>query len=215
MTYEELTAKLKKGEALTESEFAEFGKITRPAERFNEVSSEKQKLSDKVKELEGKITTLEAEKVTLTQSADDRFNEKFKEFTGIIETLTGENKELKNYKAQAERMTAVNKIATIDCKTYTDGATFRDPEYLASLLDRRGVDINDKDKVKEAIVALKDEKPEQFIVPVKSGSGTGGEPPNSDKGGSGDKPQFKNAEDRIKYISENGFDAYKKLTEGE
>jgi len=207
MTYEELTAKLKRGEALTEEEFKEFGKITRPTERFNEVSSEKQKLADQIKDLNTQIETLNAEKVQLTQQNDDAFNAKLSELTGKLETITGENEKLKQSNSKYERLEKVAHIANGLCKEATK-ATFKDVDYLSVLLDRKGVDITKDEDVKKALLELKDEKPEQFVVSVNSGSGTGSGSPNQP---SGEKPEFKTMEDRAAYIEKNGFEAYQKL----
>ena len=208
MTYEELSNKLKKGEALTEEEFKEFGKITRPTERFNEVSADKQKLNDQIKELNMQIENLNAEKLKLTQQNEDAFNAKLSEITGALETLKGENENLKNANQKYERLQKVSQIANTTCKTVAN-ATFKDADYLSVLLERKGVDLTKEEDVKKAILELKEEKPEQFVVTVNSGSGAGGEPNNQ---GSDEKPTFKNQEERVDYISKHGFEEYQKLT---
>jgi DNA repair exonuclease SbcCD ATPase subunit len=210
MTYEELTAKLKRGEPLTEEEFKEFGKITRPTERFNEVSAEKQKLNDTIKELNTQIENLNAEKVKLTQQNDDAFNAKLAEMTGRLETLTGENENLKQSNSRYERLEKVARIANGLCKEATK-STFKDTDYLSVLLERKGVDIDKDEDVKKALLELKDEKPEQFVVAVTSGSGTGSGAPNQ---ASGEKPELKTLEERAAYIEKNGFEAYQNLSKG-
>lgn len=207
MTYEELSAKLKKGEPLTEEEFKEFGKVTRPTERFNEVSAEKQKLNDQIKELNTQIETLNAEKLKLTQQNDDAFNAKLSEITGALETLKGENENLKNANQKYERLQKVSQIANTTCKTVAN-ATFKDADYLSVLLERKGVDLTKEEDVKKAILEIKEEKPEQFVVTVNSGSGAGGEPNNQT---SGEKPEFKTQEERVDFIAKHGFEEYKKL----
>ena len=208
MTYEELTAKLKRGEPLTEEEFKEFGKVTRPTERFNEVSTEKQQLNEKIKELNTQIENLTAEKVKLSQQNEDAFNERLSELSGKLETLTGDNEKLKQANQRYERLEKVARIANGVCKEVTK-AKFKDPDYLAVLFERKGVDIDNEEAVKTALTTLKEEKPEQFLVEVNSGSGSGSDAPNQT--GGGDKPDFKTQEDRVKYIQENGFEAYQKL----
>ena len=79
MTYEELVAKIKKGEALSGSEIEDFGKVTRPVDRFNELADAKRNLENEVKTLKDKVSALEAEKVSLVQNTEDTFNAKFKE----------------------------------------------------------------------------------------------------------------------------------------
>ena len=78
-----------------------------------------------------------------------------------------------------------------------------------TLSSGKGVDLTKEEDVKKAILELKEEKPEQFVVTVNSGSGAGGEPNNQ---GSGEKPTFKNQEERVDYISKHGFEEYQKLT---
>ena len=208
MTYEELVAKIKKGEALSGSEIEDFGKVTRPVDRFNELADAKRNLENEVKTLKDKVSALEAEKVSLVQNTEDTFNAKFKEISGVVETLTSENNSLKQYKAQMEKLQQVQRIANVDCKEFVEGATFKDPEYLATLLDRKGVELNDKEKVKNALLEIKAEKPEQFYVAVTPGSGTGSEPNNTS---AGTKIQFKSSAERMAYVEKYGFDAYSKV----
>ena len=87
--------------------------------------------------------------------------------------------------------------------------SFKDADYLSVLLERKGVDLTKEEDVKKAILELKEEKPEQFVVTVNSGSGAGGEPNNQ---GSGEKPTFKNQEERVDYIAKHGFEEYQKIT---
>ena len=210
MTYEELTAKLKRGEPLTEDEFKEFGKVTRPTERFNEVSAEKQALNDKIKELNTQIETLTAEKLKLTQQNEDDFNARLSELSGKLETLTGDNEQLRQKNEKYERLQKVTRIANGLCKEVTK-ATFKDADYLSVLFERNGVDIDNEEAVKSALTSLKEEKPEQFVISVNSGSGSGSGAPNQT---SGEKPEFKTMEDRTAYIEKNGFEAYQKLITG-
>lgn len=210
MTYKELVEKLQKGEALTQEEFAEFGKLTRPTERFNEVAGEKKTLESTIAERDAKIKELEADKLAFEQKAQDAFNEKFSELSGKYETIAQENASLKAANAKFERMRDVSHIASTVCKEVA-GAMFKDAEYLDVLLERKGVDITNKDAVKTAIEQIKAEKPEQFLVSVQSGSGTGTEPPNGGTGNNG-KPQFfKTAEEKVEYIAKNGFEAAKDI----
>ena len=216
MTYAELLAKLKKGEALTSEEVTEFEKVSRPAERFNEVSGQKQALEAKVKDLEGQLASKDAELAVAKQESEDTLTAKTRELAGMVETLTGENTELKNFKAMTERQAKVNKIGTVDCKEYVE-ATFADTEYLAVLLERRGVDLDKPEDVKAALTALKTEKPEQFLVDIKGGV------PASGKGDAGggtvvpEKTDFTKMqpEQKAAWIEKHGFEEYVKQTTGE
>jgi len=214
MTYAELLAKLKKGEALTAEEVTELEKTSRPAERFNEVSSQKQALETEVKTLKGQIAEKDAALALAGQESEDKFNAQLRELSGRVETLTGENQSLKTFKEQSEKQAKVNRIASVDCKEYTQAA-FADPDYLAVLLDKQGVDLDDKDAVKAAITKIKTEKPEQFLVDIKGGVGAGGAGGAGGGVGGAEKhddkaPDFSkmSADDRVAYIAANGWDAF-------
>ena len=71
MTYAELMSKIKKGEPLTTEEAAELDKLSRPAERFNEVSAKAQKLESDLKAKEKELEQLNAQKLDESQKLQD------------------------------------------------------------------------------------------------------------------------------------------------
>lgn len=170
MTYAELMTKIRKGEALTAEEVAEFEKLSRPADRFNEVSAAKQKAESELKEMQKKLEAIEAARVDEAQKLQDQVNEQLQVLSGKVEELTKSNNELTAERDMAYRKIRVNTIA----RDNPTGALFGDPEYLGYLLDRDKVDIQDAEKLKSAMEGYKEKYPEQFKTPVKGGSGVAG-----------------------------------------
>ena len=82
MTYQELMAKLAKGEGLTTEEYQELGKVTRPTDRFNEISGKKSELESQLKAKDDEIAKLKAEASDAAQRVDDELNTLLSELSG-------------------------------------------------------------------------------------------------------------------------------------
>lgn len=202
MTYKELMAKLKSGEALTAEEYAEFEKESRPATRFNEVSEDKRKAEADLKDAQDKIKQLEADALEAQQKVDDKIQEQLRELSGKLETITAENGELKAAKTQADTLLAVNSLA----RKNDVGIVVKNPDYLAFCMQKENVDLKDAEAVKTFLTKFKEESPELCQVAVKSGSGGGGGEPNT---GGTDKPlKDWTLAEKATFIKENGEQAY-------
>lgn len=169
MTYAQLMAKLKKGEALTNEEVAMLEKVSRPAERFNEVSAKAQKLEADLKAKTKELEDLEANQIDEKQRLEDEVKNQLAELSGKVETLSLDNQKLKEDKAGAERLLKIKDLA----RDNPTGAIFNDPNYLAYLLDKKEIDLEDDEQVKSTFESLLEKHPEQFNVVAKGGSGSG------------------------------------------
>ncbi len=169
MTYAELMAKLKRGEALTAEEMAEMEKQSRPAERFNEVSAKVQQLEAQLKDKDKEMETLQSQLTDESQRMQDEVQKQLAELSGKVETLAAERDTLIKERDSALRSVRVREIA----QSNETGAVFSDPEYLGFLLDKAQVDVNDAEKVTEALMGFKENMPEMFKVDAKGGSGSG------------------------------------------
>lgn len=169
MTYAELMGKLKKGEALTAEEVTELEKLSRPAERFNEVVTKAQKLESDLKTKEKEVEGLIAQNLTEAQKLQDEVQRQLAELGGKVETLSTENVKLSGERDGMVKSLKVRELAMNN----PTGAMFGDPEYLGFIFSRDKVDLNDSEQVKTALLALKDKMPEQFKVSAKGGSGAG------------------------------------------
>lgn len=208
MTYAEILSKLRTGATLTADEVAEFEKVSRPADRFNEVAQKKAELEAQIKTHEAKIAELTTAVSTAKQEVEDSFNQKFKEVLGQVETLSQENTTLKTYKTATERLTKVREIAESVAKT-TVAATFKDADYLDTLFSRKGIDITNQEQVTTALKELKAEKPEMFYTTVTPGSGTGANPPNGGISQVTQKPVSAwSGNEKAAYIKEHGADKF-------
>ncbi|NCA78111.1 MAG: hypothetical protein EOM90_17435 [Alphaproteobacteria bacterium] len=208
MTYEEIVAKLKKGEALTAEELVEFGKVTRPADRFNEISQKKQEAEAKLAEKDAEIARLQAEQTTQAQRIQDEAAAQMRELSGKVETLSGENTSLKQKQSNFEQLEKIRQIAS----TNVTGAVFKNPRYLKAIFEERGVDISKKEDVDRVLTELKTQEPETFTVTVKGGSGTGTTPASPGAATATDKPVTKwSDEEKTQFIAKNGGEAYQKL----
>lgn len=206
MTYAELMAKLAKGEPLTADEYQELGKVTRPTERFNDVSTKKADAERELKEAKDKIAELEAAVTQAKQETEDAFNVKLGELTGRNEELTSELTELKASNKRNETLLKVNELS----RKNELGVVFKNPDYLAYRIEKEGIDLADAEKVKTFLTGIKDNEPEMCAVHVKGGAGGGG----GDAGGGA--PNNKPVKDwsiaeRVKFIKENGEQAYTEL----
>lgn len=215
MTYKELMAKLKKGEALTAEEMADMERESRPAERYNEVAAEKSDLAAKVASLGTENAQLKVDITTAGQLKDDEYAEKLRKEIGAREDLAKENAQLKEFRDTAIRTSKVRQIAEIDCRTHAQ-ARFKDPDYLDLLLSKRGVDLEDSEAVKAALIALKAERPEQFVVEVNTGASddSSGDTNKQTKPAANDKHKSKTemtADERAEFVREYGLDEYQKL----
>jgi TolA-binding protein len=208
MTYEEIVAKLKKGEALTAEDMVEFGKVTRPADRFNEISQKKQDAEAKLAEKDAEIARLQAEQTTQAQKIQDEAAAQMRELSGRVETLSGENTSLKQKQSNAEQLEKIRLIAS----TNVTGAAFKNPRYLKAIFEERGVDISKKEDVDKVLTELKEREPETFTVSVKGGSGTGTTPLSGGGSASAEKSVMKwSDEEKTQFIAKNGGEAYQKL----
>lgn len=169
MTYAELMAKIKKGEALTTEEADELVKVSRPSDRFNEVSAKAQTLEQSLRAKDEELKSLQNKQVDENQRLQDEVQKQLAELSGKVETLTTERDTLAK-----ERDGAVKSIKVRDlAQNNPTGAVFGDADYLKYLLDKEQVDLNDADKVKTVLLSLKEKMPEQFKVPARGGSGSG------------------------------------------
>lgn len=212
MTYSELMAKLKTGGALTPEEVTELQKVSRPVDRFNEVTAERDTLKEAVKNLTDKTAALEVEKTNARQIVEDEFKTKLAALSGDNEVLKRDNEDLKKFKSDTEKMNVITNIANVDSVAHV-GARFKDADYLALLLSKRGVDVTKPEDVKTALTAIKAEKPEQFVVVVDGGAG-GDTSKNKSKtvqDGSDGKVEFKTPDERSAYIEKHGFEEYLKV----
>ena len=215
MTYKELMVKLKKGEALTAEEMADMERESRPSEHYNEVAAKKSELATRVAELETENAQLKVDITTAGQLKDDEYAEKLRKEIGAREDLAKENAQLKEFKDSAIRTSKVRQIAETDCRTHTQ-ARFKDPDYLDLLLSKRGVNIEDPEAVKAALVVLQAERPEQFVVEVNTGAGDGssGDTNKQTKPAADDKHKSKaemTADERAEFVREYGLEEYQKL----
>lgn len=210
MTYKELMAKLAKGEALTTEEFQEFEKVTRPAERFNEVSNKKSELESQLKLKDDEIAKLQAEITDTKQRVDDELNTRLGELSGKNETLAAELAELRLTNQRNETLLKVNNLA----RKNELGVVFKNPDYLAYRAEKDGIDLNDSEKVNAFLTGIKDNEPEMCAVPVKSGAGTGsGE---SSEASATTKPvKDWSVSERTAFIKEHGEKAYTELRRNE
>jgi len=207
MTYKEMIEKLSKGEALTPEEVAELGKITRPVDRFNELAQKKAELEKALADKEKEIADLKTTSVTEQQRLQDEVNAQLRELSGKVETLSKENSTLLANKEATDRLLKVAKLA----RDNVTGAIVKNTKYLSLRFDEMGVDLNDKEKVDEALKSLLSSEPEVFIVPVRGGSGTGGNPPST--GGVAPAKPVKDwsIKEKTEFIKENGADKYAEL----
>lgn len=211
MTYQELMAKLAKGEGLTAEEYQELGKVTRPTERFNEISGKKSELESQLKAKDDEIAKLKAEASEAAQKVDDELNTRLGELSGKNEELATELANLKIANQRNETLLKVNDLA----RKNELGVVFKNPDYLAYRVEKEGIDLNDAEKVKTFLTGIKDNEPEMCAVPVKSGAGTGNG--GSDGGDANTaKPTSKWSDaEKADYIKTNGYDAYQELRKSE
>jgi ABC-type transporter Mla subunit MlaD len=200
MTYAELMSKIKKGEPLTTEEASELDKLSRPAERFNEVSAKAQKLESELKAKEKELEQLKAQMLDESQKLQDEVQRQLAELSGKVETLSAEKNSLLSERDDALKSLKVRDLAVNN----PTGAHFADPEYLKYLLNKEKVDLDNEEQVKSTMLSLKERYPEQFRVPAKGGSGAG-----AGNVGTQPKPATKPAKDwtdadKAKFIREGG-----------
>lgn len=210
MTYQELMAKLAKGEGLTAEEYQELGKVTRPTDRFNEISGKKSELESQLKAKDDEIANLKAEASEAAQRVDDELNTRLGELSGKNEELATELANLKITNQRNETLLKVNELS----RKNDLGVVFKNPDYLAYKAEKEGLDLNDAEQVKVFLTGIKDNEPEMCAVPVKSGAGTGSG--DSDTGTATTKPvKDWSSKERTDYIRENGYEAYTELRRSE
>lgn len=210
MTYQELMAKLAKGEGLTAEEYQELGKVTRPTDRFNEISGKKSELESQLKAKDDEIANLKAEASEAAQRVDDELNTRLGELSGKNEELATELANLKITNQRNETLLKVNELS----RKNDLGVVFKNPDYLAYKAEKEGLDLNDAEKVKVFLTGIKDNEPEMCAVPVKSGAGTGSG--DSDTETATTKPvKDWSSKERTDYIRENGYEAYTELRRSE
>lgn len=210
MTYQELMAKLAKGEGLTTEEYQELGKVTRPTDRFNEISGKKSELESQLKAKDDEIAKLKAEASEAAQKVDDELNTRLGELSGKNEELATELANLKITNQRNETLLKVNELS----RKNELGVVFKNPDYLAYKAEKAGLDLNDAEKVKEFLTAIKDNEPEMCAVPVKGGAGTGSG--DSDGGTQTTKPVKEwSTKEQVDYIKEHGQEAFTELRRSE
>ena len=210
MTYQELMAKLAKGEGLTAEEYQELGKVTRPTDRFNEISGKKSELESQLKAKDDEIAKLKAEASEAAQRVDDELNTRLGELSGKNEELATELANLKITNQRSETLLKVNELS----RKNDLGVVFKNPDYLAYKAEKEGLDLSDAEKVKAFLTGIKDNEPEMCAVPVKSGAGTGS---GDSAGGTQTTKPVKDwsSKERTDYIRENGYEAYTELRRSE
>ena len=206
MSYEDLLAKIKKGEAFTAEDITEFEKETRPTARFNEVSNKAREAQAQLKAKEDELAKLQAEASTAKQTMEDQIKEQLSALSGKVETLSTEKEQLAKERADLDYKLKVVGIATKN----KAGAIIKNPDYLAYRLKNDGVDIAAADKVDAYIENLKNNEPELFMVAVKSGAGTG-QPPNTSQMQTAKHTSLWSDKEKVEYIKTNGEAAYMKL----
>lgn len=210
MTYQELMAKLAKGEGLTAEEYQELGKVTRPTDRFNEISGKKSELESQLKAKDDEIAKLKAEASEAAQQVDDELNTRLGELSGKNEELATELANLKITNQRNETLLKVNELS----RKNDLGVVFKNPDYLAYKAEKEGLDLNDAEKVKEFLTGIKDNEPEMCAVPVKGGAGTGSG--DSDGGTQTTKPVKEwSTKEQVDYIKEHGQEAFTELRRSE
>lgn len=210
MTYQELMAKLAKGEGLTAEEYQELGKVTRPTDRFNEISGKKSELESQLKAKDDEIAKLKAEASEAAQKVDDELNTRLGELSGKNEELATELANLKITNQRNETLLKVNELS----RKNDLGVVFKNPDYLAYKAEKEGLDLNDSEKVKEFLTGIKDNEPEMCAVPVKGGAGTGSG--DSDGGTQTTKPVKEwSTKEQVDYIKEHGQEAFTELRRSE
>ena len=210
MTYQELMAKLAKGEGLTTEEYQELGKVTRPTDRFNEISGKKSELESQLKSKDDEIAKLKAEASEAAQRVDDELNTRLGELSGKNEELATELANLKITNQRNETLLKVNELS----RKNELGVVFKNPDYLAYKAEKAGLDLNDAEKVKEFLTEIKDNEPEMCAVPVKGGAGTGSG--DSDGGTQTTKPVKEwSTKEQVDYIKEHGQEAFTELRRSE
>ncbi len=210
MTYQELMAKLAKGEGLTTEEYQELGKVTRPTDRFNEISGKKSELESQIKAKDDEIAKLKAEASEAAQKVDDELNTRLGELSGKNEELATELANLKITNQRNETLLKVNELS----RKNELGIVFKNPDYLAYKAEKAGLDLNDAEKVKEFLTEIKDNEPEMCAVPVKGGAGTGSG--DSDGGTQTTKPVKEwSTKEQVDYIKEHGQEAFTELRRSE
>lgn len=210
MTYQELMAKLAKGEGLTTEEYQELTKLTRPTDRFNEVSGKKNELESQLKAKDDEIAKLKTEVSEAAQRVDDELNSRLGELSGKNEELANELANLRVTNQRNETLLKVNDLA----RKNDVGVVFKNPDYLAYRAEKEGIDLNDSAKVKEFLTGIRDNEPEMCAVPVTGGAGTG----NGDSAGSASTPKPVkdwSIRERTDFIKEHGQEAYTELRRSE
>ena len=205
MSYEDLLAKIKKGEAFTAEDVTEFEKETRPTSRFNEVSNKAREFQAQLKAKEDELAKLQAEASAAKQTMEDQIKEQLSALSGKVETLSAEKEQLAKERAELDYKLKVVGIATKN----KSGAIIKNPDYLAYRLKNDGVDIAAADKVDAYIENLKNNEPE-FMVAVRSGAGTG-QPPNTSQMQTAKHTSLWSDREKVEYIKTNGEAAYMKL----
>ena len=212
MTLAELMAKLAKGEGLTTEEYQELGKLTRPTERFNDVSTEKKNLELQITEKDNEIARLKAEATEAKQKVDDELNARLSELSGKNEDLASELATLRLTNQRNEALLKVNELS----RKNELGVVFKNPDYLAYRIEKEGIDLNDAEKVKTFLTGIKENEPEMCAVNVKGGAGTGGGDGTDDTHQSNAKPTSKWSDsEKATFIEENGYEAYQELRKNE
>lgn len=209
MDYKELMAKIKRGEALTQEEIADFDREFRPTYRFNEVSQKKSELESQIKTMTEENEKLKIAATEAEQRVQDQVNAQLSELSGKVETLTAENNELRT---KASETSNLLKFTTLATKNEL-GVIFKNPDYLVWKAQKEGVDVNDPEKLKGFLSEVKEKEPELCLVPVNGGSGSGNQPPAHAEVKT-PVSQWDVAT-KVKYIKENGNDAYLNLVRNE
>jgi len=131
-------------------------------------------LSEAMEELKGKVESLESRDLSETERLKKDFDKELNRLRGSLQTLSTERDSARQ---ELDSMKFRQNVTELACKH-----NFTDPQYLEYLTARSGVALEDPDKVKEFMDALKETSPKLFKLELRPG---GGSNPGSGAGAAG------------------------------
>ena len=131
-------------------------------------------LSGAMEELKGKVESLESRDLSETERLKKDFDKELNRLRGSLQTLSTERDSARQ---ELDSMKFRQNVTELACKH-----NFTDPQYLEYLTARSGVALEDPDKVKEFMDALKETSPKLFKLELRPG---GGSNPGSGAGAAG------------------------------
>ncbi|MFA6102385.1 MAG: hypothetical protein WCV67_10980 [Victivallaceae bacterium] len=131
-------------------------------------------LSGAMEELKGKVESLESRDLSETERLKKDFDKELNRLRGSLQALSTERDSARQ---ELDSMKFRQNVTELACKH-----NFTDPQYLEYLTARSGVALEDPDKVKEFMDALKETSPKLFKLELRPG---GGSNPGSGAGAAG------------------------------